>query len=184
MFNDMKQNTTKIYMFKWLCIDKRDFPYMILFILLCAINISCKTSASINEIPVRTETVIKERLVPVEIPADSAVMSALLECDSLNNVRLVEIDELKSKRVESSFNLSTVANKQSSLSYVVKTVLDTVYIPAKDSIIYQEIPLRVDVPVEVNRITGWQWFQIWAGRIFMFLWLIVIIYLAIKVLQK
>jgi hypothetical protein len=58
-----------------------------------------------------------------------------------------------------------------------------VYIPAKDSIIYKEIPLRVDVPIEVNKITGWQWFQIWTGRIFMFLWLIVIIYLAIKVLK-
>jgi hypothetical protein len=148
--------------------------------ILCAV-VSCKTSL-IKEIPVRTETVIKERLVPVEIPADSAVMSALLECDSMNNVRLVEIDELKSKRVESSFNLSTV-DKQASLAYVVKTVFDTVYIPAKDSIIYKEIPLRVDVPIEVNKITGWQWFQIWTGRIFMFLWLIVIIYLAIKVLQ-
>jgi hypothetical protein len=149
---------------------------------LCAV-ISCKTSAPVSEIPVRTETVIRERLVTVEIPPDSAIMSALLECDSMNNVRLVEIDELKSKRVESSFNLSTAGNKQSSLNYIVRTVFDTVYIPAKDSIIYQEVPLRVDVPVEVNRITGWQWFQIWAGRIFMFLWLIVIIYLAIKVLQ-
>jgi hypothetical protein len=150
--------------------------------LFCTI-ISCKTSALIKEIPVRTETVIRERLVPVEIPADSAVMSALLECDSLNNVRLVEIDELKSKRVESSFNLSVV-DKLSTLAYVVRTVFDTVYIPAKDSIIYQEIPLRVEIPVEVNKITGWQWFQIWTGRIFMFLWLIVIIYLAIKVLKK
>jgi hypothetical protein len=155
---------------------------MILFMLLC--SVSCRTSALIREIPVRTETVIKERLVPVEIPADSAVMSALLECDSMNNVRLVEIDELKSKRVESSFNLSAGDNKQSSLSYVVKTVLDTVYVLAKDSVIYKEIPLRVEIPVEVNRLTGWQSFQIWAGRIFLFLWLIVIIYLAIKVLQK
>jgi hypothetical protein len=121
--------------------------------------------------------------VTVEIPADSAVLSALLECDSLNNVRLVEIDELKSKRVESSFNLSTAGNKQSSLNYVVRTVFDTVYISTKDSIIYQEVPLRVEIPVEVNRLTGWQSFQIWTGRIFMFLWLIVIIYLAIKVLQ-
>jgi hypothetical protein len=151
--------------------------------LLCAV-ISCKTSAPVSEIPVRTETVIRERLVTVEIPPDSAIMSALLECDSMNNVRLVEIDELKSKRVESSFNLSTGGNKQSSLNYVVRTVFDTVYISAKDSIIYQEIPLRVEIPVEVNRITGWQSFQIWTGRIFMFLWLIVIIYLAIKVLQK
>jgi hypothetical protein len=95
----------------------------------------------------------------------------------------VEIDELKSKRVESSFNLSVV-DKLSTLAYVVRTVFDTVYIPAKDSIIYKEIPLRVDVPVEVNRLTSWQSFQIWAGRIFMFLWLIVIIYLAIKILQK
>jgi hypothetical protein len=152
-----------------------------LFVLLCAV-ISCKTSAPVSEIPVRTETVIRERLVTVEIPPDSAVMSALLECDSMNNVRLVEIDELKSKRIESSFNLSTV-DKLSTLAYVVRTVFDTVYVSAKDSIIYKEIPLRVDVPVEVNRPTGWQWFQIWAGRIFMFLWLVVIIYLAIKVLQ-
>jgi hypothetical protein len=134
---------------------------------------------------VRTETVIKERLVPVEIPADSAVLAALLECDSSSQVRLVELNELKSGRVESDLSLSPVIySKQTSLNYRAIIIRDTVHVAARDSIVYREIPLRVEIPVEVNRITGWQWFQIWSGRIFLIVWLITIIYLGFKFFQK
>jgi hypothetical protein len=140
--------------------------------------ISCGTSARVHEIPVRTNTVVHERLVPVALPADSAVLTALLECDSLNRVRLVEISELKSRRVESGFTLSEdkrdsgdnrdvgdAAGKQALLVYRIRTVHDTVRVAARDSIVYKDVPVTVEVPVEVNVLTGWQWFQIWTGRI-------------------
>jgi hypothetical protein len=139
----------------------------------------------VKEIPVRTETVVRERLVKVEIPADSAVLSALLECDSMNNVRLVEIGELKSSRVESVFNLTPNDLKQSILNYKTKTVHDTVFVPAKDSIVTKDRPVLVEIPVEVNTLTGWQWFQIWTGRIFLSICIIIIIiYLAFKFFKK
>jgi hypothetical protein len=143
---------------------KEIFVLITFFVLLFFI-FGCGTSAPLREVSVRTETVVKERLVRVEIPADSAVVSALLECDSMNNVRLVELNELKSKRVESKTGFSALDSKQSMLNYRVRVVHDTVFVSAKDSIVYKEIPLRVEIPVEVNRLTGWQSFQIWTGRI-------------------
>jgi hypothetical protein len=146
----------------------------------CVLLISCKTFAP-AEIPVRTETVIRERLVAVEVPADSATVLALLECDSLNNVRLVELNELKSKRVESDFNMASNTQKQTALNYSVRVVHDTVRVAARDSIVYKDVPLRVEAPVEVNRITGWQWFQIWMGRIFI---LALVLVLGFEVITK
>jgi len=155
--------------------------FVLIAVFFVFIIISCKTSVPVKEIPVRTETVIRERLVPIKIPADSAVLAALLECDSMNHVRLVEINELKSSGIESGFNFVPNDLGQSLLNYKTKTVHDTVYLPAKDSIVYKDVPIVVEVPVEVNILTGWQWFQIWAGRIFLF---IIISYLAYKFLKK
>jgi hypothetical protein len=121
-------------------------------------------------------------VVTVGIPADSAILAALLECDSANQVRLVEINELKSRRVESSLSLSAVAaSGAATLNYRVQIVHDTVRVSAKDSVVYREVPLRVEIPVEVNVITGWQWFQIWLGRFFA---CIAIIYLGIKLFKR
>jgi hypothetical protein len=132
-----------------------------------SVCIGCRTSVPVKEVPVRTETRVVERLVPVSVPADSAVLSALLECDSANRVRLVEINELKSKNVKSDISLSTNAKGDAELNYSAKTVRDTVYIPAKDSIIYKDVPVYVTVEKPVNFLTGWQWVQVYLGRIFL-----------------
>jgi hypothetical protein len=39
---------------------------------------------------------------------------------------------------------------------------------------------RVSVAVEVNRLTGWQWFQVWCGRIFVAAAVLIGVYLALK----
>jgi hypothetical protein len=143
-----------------------DFLYILFLVIF-----GCKTSVPVREVAVRTETAVRERVLMVEIPADSAVLAALLECDSSNQVRLVEINELKSKRVESALSLSQTeetphaTSVRAALKYRVQIIHDTVRLAARDSVVYREIPLRVEVPVEVNVITGWQWFQIWSGRI-------------------
>jgi len=60
-------------------------------------------------------------------------------------------------------------------SYQIVRVRDTVYVAVRDSIVYKEIAFPVQVPVEVNRMTGFQHFQIWAGRILMALAAIIIL---------
>lgn len=100
-----------------------------------------------------SEPVVRERLVPVYLSPDSALLTALFECDSTGRVLMQEVDELKGKTMETDLSF-----KDGKLDYKAKTVPDTVYVPGKDSIIY--IPQPVEV--EVNRLTWWQetWMRI------------------------
>lgn len=116
----------------------------------------------IVHVPVETKIIIKERLVPVALPADSSTLTALFECDSLNQVQMKEIGELKTKDVQSQFNFSA---KTGAFSYETKRILDTVYIPGKDSIIYQDKPFPVEVETIVYEQTAVQKFLTIVGGI-------------------
>jgi len=120
---------------------------------------SCRSSNPVVTVPVETRIEVRERLVEVPMPADSSMMTAYFECDSNYNVLLKSFDEHRSARMATSINLD--AGK---LSYQVIRVSDTVYLTARDSIVYKEIAFPVNVPVEINRLTGFQHFQIWTGR--------------------
>lgn len=100
-----------------------------------------------------SEPVVRERLVPVYLSPDSALLTALFECDSTGRVLMQEVDELKGKTMETDLSF-----KDGKLDYKAKAVPDTVYVPGKDSIIY--IPQPVEV--EVNRLTWLQetWMRI------------------------
>ncbi|MDY0104400.1 MAG: hypothetical protein RBS07_15800 [Lentimicrobium sp.] len=102
---------------------------------------------------VKTQTVevevIKERLVPVVMPADSTQLFLRLKCDSLNNVLLEEISELKSDNVTTSFKL--IDNK---LVYKTKTVHDTVFIPVVDTF-YSKIIETQKVETLKKTKLGW-----------------------------
>jgi len=65
------------------------------------------------------------------------------------------------------------------LDYNLETVHDTVYLPAKDSIVY--VPQEVEVIKEVNHITWWQetWMRI--GKLSLS---ILAIWLGLKGVQK
>ena len=122
---------------------------------------SCKsTKLPVMAVPVEYREKVVERLVKVAAPADSLTVAALFECNDKNQVIMAQLDEEKSKRLESGFSFSD--NK---LIYKAQTKPDIIYLPAKDSIIYQEVPVTVNVPVEVNRVTWWQHLQIYMGRV-------------------
>lgn len=99
------------------------------------------------------EPVVRERLVPVYLSPDSALLTALFECDSMGRVIMRQMEELKGEQMETGLSF-----KDGKLDYKAKTKPDTVYIPGKDSIIY--VPR--EVTVEVNRLTWWQetWIRI------------------------
>lgn len=98
---------------------------------------------------------VTERLVPVCLSPDSALLAALFECDSNSRVILKAYDDLKSAGMESSLSFN-----DGKLEYKAKAGEDTVYVPAKDSIVY--VPQLVEV--EVNRLTWWQQAWIYIGK--------------------
>lgn len=92
----------------------------------------------------------------VPVPADSALLSALFECDSNSRVILKAYNELKSRNVESRLSF-----EDGRLDYSATAARDTVYIPAEDSIVY--VPQYVEV--EVNRLTWKQETWMRAGKV-------------------
>lgn len=120
---------------------------------LCALS-CCSTPKNARGTPASLPgNLVTERLVPVYLPPDSALLTALFECDSNNRVILKAYDELKSAGMD-----SRLAFEDGRLDYALEAVHDTVYLPAKDSIVYVPRP----VEVEVNRLTWWQetWMRI------------------------
>jgi len=128
--------------------------YLIFLMSSCGVRVP-----RVIEVPMQTEVTIRERLIPVALPADSAWMVAWFECDSSYNVLLKAYNEKKTRGIESDFDFLS-----GRLNYTAKTNRDTVFVKGRDSIVYQDKPVRVEIPVEVNRLTSWQNFQIWLGR--------------------
>ena len=125
---------------------------------------SCKTQQPPPvQIPIHTKEKVVERLVPYALPADSTTITALFECDSLNNVQLKELSELKAKGLQSNISFN-----KGMFKYDLKQPPDTIYIPAKDSIIERDVPILVpSEPIVVYKQTDMQVVQGWFGKIFM-----------------
>lgn len=97
----------------------------------------------------------------VVLVPDSALIHALLECDSLGRVYLKTIQTLQGQRVHQSIQLDdnilrVVATDHARERHYAHQNTETL-------IRYKEIPVAVEV--EVNRLSSWQAFQIWMGRI-------------------
>lgn len=93
------------------------------------------------------------KLVPIFMPADSATIKAHFECDSLNNVLMREIGEVKSNRMASSFDFI-----DGLFRYNIKTKPDTVYLPSDSVFIENEVPYPVEVDKIIYQQTKWQRF--------------------------
>jgi hypothetical protein len=148
----------------------------ITIILIIALFFACKTPKPTAQVSVETRTTVTERLVPVPVPADSAVLTALFECDSSYNVLLKNYAEIKTQRMESEFSFSN-----NLLNYKTIKPADSIRVVEQTVEVEKEVPVKVPVPYEVNIITGWQWFQIWTGRILGGLFCIWLIF---KILRK
>lgn len=134
----------------------------VLTLLIAIALFSCNRKTLPQQVPVNSTELVRERTVPVPVPGDSSLLSALFACDSLNNVYLQAISEQKGKRVESG-----VKFENSRLLYKTIYRHDTILVPVTDTIRETEIPLMVEVPVEVNRLKWWQKALAWAGAAFL-----------------
>jgi hypothetical protein len=144
-------------------------------VVLIGLLTGCRSQRATVQVPVETRTTVVEKLVEVQIPADSAWFRAYLECDSNFNVVLKRLDEQKTAGMTTGVKVDS-----GQVSYRVVRVRDKVYLPARDSIIIRDVPVIHEVPVTVNELTGWQYFQIWCGRIWLACLLLTVIYLLIK----
>lgn len=111
----------------------------------------------------------------VELIPDSALIRALLACDSLGNVYLQTINSLQGERVRQHINLTDNILEVTATDYARQR--HYTHHTGETIVRYKEIP----VPVEVNRLSTWQAFQVWTGRIAMILIILFAVWRMIKV---
>ena len=137
---------------------------------------SCKTAKlPIKEVPLQYREKIVERLVPVAAPADSANITALFECDSLNRVIMKSLDEQKSQNVKSRFSYNAGL-----LRYNFATAPTISFATVRDSIVYREVAVKVPVEVRINELTWWQKLWITIGKVAAGLGLIILVVFIVK----
>ena len=135
--------------------------------LLVAVQLGCNKRIVPNTIPVKDSTFIQVSNTSLreDIPGapDSAFIRAFLQCDSLGNIYLKTIAQLQGEVVSQSlqFDGKTLEVEAKSNTRIIKEVI------TRDSIVDREVEVPVPYPVETvtNRLTSWQGFQIWLGRI-------------------
>lgn len=151
---------------------------LLLFLILLISLIGCRTARQPEKQSVLKDSVrIVERLVPVQLPADSSLIEAYFECDSANKVILKELHDEKTKHVNA--NIDFKPGKTAKLTYKAKTQPDTIYIRGKDTTIYKDRPVYIDKPVITNALHWWQKVLMWCGGAFLIL-LSIAIYKKIK----
>lgn len=153
---------------------------LLLFVLIFT---GCKTKQHTSQ-STSTEdiTIVHDKLTPVALPRDSAMIRAYFECDSSFNVVLKELKEIKSRNIQASFDYSSGL-----FEYDFKTGGDTVYIPGKDY--YKRINTRTYTTKTITKtktvkvekeLNGWERLLMRLGKVFIFCFVSIIIYLLVK----
>ena len=141
----------------------------------------CRTKIQKVAIENRTASIYIDKLVPYPMPADSASIRALMECDENGKVVLRWLDMANTKNVELMFALDSLGNVIANM----RVPRDTLYLPSKE--IY--VDRKVEVPVEVERkLSKWEQFKMdvggWAIGAISGLLLIGIGYVIVRLIKK
>ena len=141
----------------------------------------CRTKIQPVAIENRTDSIYIDKLVPYPMPADSATIRALMECDENGKVVLRWLDMANTKNVELMFALDSLGNVIANM----RVPRDTLYLPSKE--IY--VDRKVEVPVEVERkLSKWEQFKMdvggWAIGAISGLLLIGIGYVIVRLIKK
>ncbi|MEA4950749.1 MAG: hypothetical protein VB068_14065 [Petrimonas sp.] len=124
---------------------------IVFIVFLLLLLIGCKTRHAVIQVPLKTVERKVSTLVPIYIPGDSALLRAVFECDSLNNVLLKGISEQKGGNVG-----STIGFKDGVMDYKADFKPDTVYLPSDTIYTEKEVPVIIEVPKVEYRLTGIQ----------------------------
>ncbi len=109
----------------------------------------CRTHIKYVPVESRHDSVYIDRLVPYPVPADSATINALMECDEEGRVTLRRLSMEQSKNIGLQFKLDSLGHVLAKM----KTTTDTLYLPSKE--IYAEREVEVPVPVE-RELSKWE----------------------------
>jgi hypothetical protein len=99
-------------------------------------------------------------LIPVFVGGDSASLTALFECDSMNRVLMKSFEEEKGHKTGSTLKFGGGV-----LDYRTKTKPDTVYVKSDTIETRTEVPVYIEVAKEVNKLTKWQKLRLTIGDI-------------------
>jgi hypothetical protein len=113
----------------------------------------CRTqqTGTTRIITLRGDTVIRNRVVPVVSPADSARIKALMRCDENGRVLLDWYEQECSKNARLKFKLDSVGK----LMIDFDVLRDTVYIPVADTTVNRSSSVEEVKTVEVERKMRW-----------------------------
>lgn len=133
---------------------------IIAILLTLSVMVACKTADPCLRCPQTstTETVTKEILVPVQVPADSVLMQALLRCDSAGNVVLDELTELKSSSASTALSLQ--GNR---MRYVVIVKHDTIYVPVTNTYTAEVKTVTLPPTIIATPIPWWKRLLMYIG---------------------
>ena len=131
---------------------KRLFDFTLIMLIL-SIGMCFMSCRSIKYVPIelKTDSIIVDRLIPVQLPADSSTIRALMECDENGRVILRWLDIANSKNAEAQLKIDSLGN----LIAKMKTKTDTVYLPSKTIRVTKTV--KEPYPVE-KPLTKWQQF--------------------------
>ena len=141
---------------------------------------SCR---SIKYVPVesKTDSIVVEKLVEVQLPPDSTTIRALLECDENGRVVLSWLDIANSKNAQAQLTIDSLGNLLAKL----RTQQDTIYLPSKEVTVTKEV--KAPYPVE-KELTRWQQMKLelggWAFGIIITFALIIVGWLIYKSRKK
>lgn len=113
----------------------------------------CRTpqTGTTRIITLRGDTVIRNRVVPVVSPADSARIKSLMRCDENGRVLLDWYEQECSKNARLKFKLDSVGK----LMIDFDVLRDTVYIPVADTTVNRSSSVEEVRTVEVERKMRW-----------------------------
>lgn len=130
--------------------------YILLFLVCILGIISCRSRVQYVPVESNTDSIYIDRLIPYPLPADSASIRALMECDENGKVVLRWLDMANTKNVQLMFTIDSLGNVISNM----KVPRDTIYLPSKE--IY--VDRKIEVPVEIERkLSKWEQFKMDVG---------------------
>lgn len=154
---------------------------VLLYICITFCLVGCRTRIKYVPVESKADSIYIDRLIPYPLPADSASIRALMECDENGKVVLRWLDIANSKNVELQFVIDSLGQ----IIADMKVKPDTLYLPSKE--IY--VDRKIEVPVEVERkLSKWEQFKMdvggWAIGVLSCLLMIGVGYVIIWLIKK
>lgn len=141
-------------------------PVMIVaFLLSATLFFGCRTSGTdtVRIVTLKGDTLIRNRVIPVVSPADSARIKALMRCDENGRVLLDWYEQEVSRNVRLKFKLDSLGK----MTVDFDRVQDTAYVQAADTTINNSSSVSEVKAVEVERkMRWWEKYLIGSGILF------------------